>query len=231
MMMAVPSSEDAWIPIKRAQKRNAKTIAGRHLTSQHIEIDTDVEFVLDLIYFFARSLTIAPWPPEALGSQNDVVEAIQFVGKCQRARHNAEALLERASDGTRSELFARRLVVGAGHGDRAEIGRRVARQHVDQGAFARAVVAEQNEDLAFANVKVDGLVGKTVADTPRQTGGRQNAGRSLFRRFRDLGGRTNFYRPLNGLNIHDAPLARNWWRSMAFRGLAAPGSNTDLPAI
>ena len=95
-------------------------------------------------------------------AEHDVLQHRQAFGEREVLVHHADAGLERGLRRARRQRPQR--AVRAGHADRALVGHVVAEQDVHQRGLAGAVLAEQREDLAAAQLEVDRLVGDERAE-------------------------------------------------------------------
>ena len=105
---------------------------------------------------------VAPPAPQGLGAQHDVVEDREVGGQLEMLVHHADAGRQRRVWRARGQ--GAKLARGVGHQRPAGVGDIVAEQDAHQRRLAGAVLAEQRQGLAAAQLEVDRVVGEQRAE-------------------------------------------------------------------
>ena len=154
-------NQNARAPVQRLQYLDPLALAHREAAHQRVGVHAQAKALRHLGQLGARGRAACQGQPQRLGAHHHVVEHAQVVGQGEVLVHHANARVQRGLGVARRQRLAK-------HGDAAGVCGVVAKQDGHQRRFARAVLAQQRQNLARLQVQRDGVIGhqraKTFAD-------------------------------------------------------------------
>jgi hypothetical protein len=149
--------QDAGAAVERLQDLDPLPLAHGKTSHPCLRIDRQAEPIGHLGEPGTRLAPARERLPERLGAEHHVIEHAQVVGEREVLVHHADSRCQRSLRLARRQRLAEDL-------DRAGIGDVVAEQDRDQGRLAGAVLAEQRQHLAGAELERDRVVGQQRAE-------------------------------------------------------------------
>ena len=146
-------NEDVRAAVEHLDDLDGLLLRNGHVVDLLIGVDVEPVFVADLLDLFAGFGQVEL----AFKAEDDILRCGEEIDELEVLVDHADAVLERVLGGGDRHRFAMNV-------DLPLVGEVDAGEHVHQRGFAAAVFAEQRQDLAFVQLKVDGAVRHDLAE-------------------------------------------------------------------